>query len=81
MTSRTMTLRDRITALLRTRTGEEFCAACIAKMLDVRHKSAHQAALKLEASVAFRRQYGRCSTCGKTRLVATALGPTAAPPD
>jgi hypothetical protein len=71
-----MTLRDRITTLLRRETGKELCSACIARALDVRHKSAHQAALKLEASAAFRRQYGRCSGCGKTRLVAAATSVT-----
>jgi hypothetical protein len=68
-----MTLRDRISALLRQHPGKELCAACIAVALDVRHKSAHQAALKLEASTGFRRQYGRCAECGKTRLVASAV--------
>jgi hypothetical protein len=73
------TLRDRITALLRARAGKEICSACIARALGVRHKSAHQAALKLEASASFRRQYGWCSECGKTRLVASALAPATGP--
>lgn len=68
-----MPLRGRITSLLRAEPGRELCAACIARELGVKHKSAHQAALKLEASRGFRRQYGRCALCGKTRLVATAL--------
>lgn len=68
-----MALRERITSLLQSQPGRELCAACIARELDVKHKSAHQAALKLEASRGFRRQYGRCATCGKTRLVATAV--------
>ncbi len=68
-----MTLRDRITALLMKEAGKELCSACIAASLGVKHKSAHQAALKLEASTMFRRQYGRCSACGKTRLVAAAV--------
>jgi hypothetical protein len=79
-----MTLRERMMALLTARPGLELCAGCIAEELGVRHKSAHQAALKLEAARGFRRQYGRCAACGKTRLIATAtveLAGTAIPSD
>lgn len=68
-----MPIRDRITSLLRAQPGRELCAACIARELGVKHKSAHQAALKLEASRGFQRRYGLCAGCGKTRLVAAVI--------
>jgi hypothetical protein len=63
-------LRNRVMDLLVNRPSERLCAACMATILGVPHKSAHEAALKLEALPAFRRHYGRCSRCGKTRIVA-----------
>jgi uncharacterized protein with PIN domain len=62
-----------VIALLRSRTAEALCAACLSQLLDVPHKSAHEAVLKLEAVPTFRRHYARCSSCGKTRIVAEAL--------
>jgi hypothetical protein len=65
-------LKSRVMDLLVNRPAQPLCASCMASMLGVPHKAAHEAALKLEALPAFRRHYGRCSECGKTRIVARA---------
>lgn len=67
-----MKLRDRVVELLSSQPGRDLCVGCIARALDVSHKSAHEATLKLEAVPAFRRAYGRCAACGKTRIVVEA---------
>ena len=64
---------------LRTRPGDPICVGCIAKVLGTTHKSAHEATLKLEARPGFSRGYGRCSMCGKTRIVTTRHAPATMP--
>jgi hypothetical protein len=62
-------LRDRVVELLKSRDGSDLCVGCLAKTLAVPHKSAHESLLKLEAQPGFKRRYGQCSECGKTRIV------------
>lgn len=62
-------LKDRVIALLVSRPGDGLCGSCLARMLGVPHKSAHEAALKLEARPGFNRGYGQCSVCDKYRIV------------
>jgi hypothetical protein len=62
-------LKERVIELLHSRAGEDVCVGCIARALGVPHKSAHEAMLKLEAQSGFRRRYGRCVACDKTRIV------------
>ncbi|MBI2202242.1 MAG: hypothetical protein HYU41_00035 [Candidatus Rokubacteria bacterium] len=71
-------LRQRVISLMQSRPGERLCASCVAEQLGVRHKNAHEAMLKLEAHLGFRRGYGRCSACDKTRMV-SGVAPDRAP--
>jgi hypothetical protein len=66
-------LKDRVMALLQSLAPQRLCAACLSALLAVPHKSAHEAALKVEAVPTYRRRYARCSRCGKTRIVVEAL--------
>jgi hypothetical protein len=69
-------LRDRLVMLLTSRSGRAICVRCAAAQLGVAHKSAHEAALKVEALPGFRRGYARCAECRKLRI---ALVDTGAP--
>ncbi len=71
-------MRERVVSLLQSRPGEPLCASCVAGQLGVRHKNAHEAMLKLEAHGGFRRAYGQCSACDKTRMVSVVV-PTRKP--
>lgn len=62
-------LRERLVALLTSRSGRALCVRCAATHLGVPHKSAHEAALKVEALAGFRRGYAPCAECGKLRIV------------
>lgn len=62
-------LRDRLVVLLTARSGRALCVRCAATQLGVPHKSAHEAALKVEALAGFRRGYAPCAECGKLRIV------------
>jgi ribosomal protein L34E len=64
-------LSERVLEVLRSSAGRDQCIGCIAHAVGVPHKRAHDAMLKLEAHRGFTRSYGKCSICGKTRIVAT----------
>ena len=64
------TLLDKILQFLSHRQGEAFCAQCVAQGLSVAVSKVQSVILKIEARGA-RRHDGRCSGCGKQRLVAT----------
>lgn len=66
-----MTLRHRVTALL-LELGRGRCVGCIADTLGVPRKKAHDASIRLESIRGFKRAYGKCATCGKTRIVIAA---------
>ena len=68
----TLKLKERVVEFLSSQPGRDMCVGCISRALDVSHKSAHEATLKLEAVPAFRRAYGQCAACGKTRIVVKA---------
>ena len=68
-------VRDRVIPLLESRRGERLCLSCIAGLLQVTDKQAHEATLKLEQHPAFRRQCALCSMCGKTRTITTHASP------
>lgn len=74
-----MNLREKVVALLVSQPDREVCVSCIARALDVPHKSAHEATLKLEASAEFQRRYATCAVCGKTRIVVAKIGEPSAP--
>lgn len=68
-------LRDRLVTLLASRSGLGLCVRCAAAQLGVAHKSAHEAALKVEALAGFRRAYDSCAECGKLRIVVSTYRP------
>ena len=73
-TPESLLLRDRLVALLMSRSGRSICARCAATELGVAHKSAHEAALKVEALSGFRRAYAPCGECGKLRITLVDTG-------
>lgn len=77
-----MVLRDRLASLLAHRPGAPVCVACAARLLHVSPKKMHEGALKLESLPGFRRAYGRCTDCDRTRIVTAYMGRDAGgPPD
>jgi hypothetical protein len=69
-------LRDRLVALLTSRPGRALCARCAARALGVAHKTAHEAALKVESLAGVRRAYATCTDCAKLRIVLATTGET-----
>lgn len=64
-----MVLRDRLASLLQLRPGAPLCVTCAGRLLHVSPKKMHEGALKLEWLPGFRRAYGRCADCDRTRIV------------
>jgi hypothetical protein len=67
-----VTLAERIAALLKESPGRSICVGCVARTLELPHKRTHQGMLKLEAFSNVQRFFGRCAVCRKTRLVVVA---------
>ena len=69
-----MTAKDRVSAFLVTRSGKNFCDACVAKALGIDPSTAYRAAMKMTNAVGFVREYAICSDCGASRLITRAAG-------
>jgi hypothetical protein len=67
-----LTRREAIWRFLESRRGEMFCTECVANALQAARRI-DRAILAVEGRGA-RRQYGRCSSCGKDRLLCGLIG-------
>jgi hypothetical protein len=66
------TARERLTAFLMARPGQNFCDACAAKALGIDPSTAYRVATRATRVVGFVREYALCSGCGASRLVTRA---------
>lgn len=66
-------LRTRFEQYLRAHPGQRFCATCLGRALVAPSKMLHDAGLKIEQRPGFAREYARCSTCDRVRVVVAAV--------
>jgi hypothetical protein len=70
----TMTVKDRLMAFLIAQRLRNFCDQCVARTLGIDPSTAYRAATRLTLATGFVREYGVCSECGDSRLIARASG-------
>jgi hypothetical protein len=67
-----MTAKERVAEFLVTHRPRMFCDQCLARLLGIDPSTAYRAAVKAGRASSFIREYGVCSECGESRLVARA---------